>query len=445
MDEKDRSVPSASALRATADKSAALGSSASSAALVTRLAAERQEAHRRYNEAFTALDRAIQTMPAWPAAPPGYDEQKLPAINDAFNALGRTPDFERQMAFNAALVEHLNRNAVAHRQAHLAIGEAVARVKESSEALITFESRLVQFLQQITPLADAHYREINDAIEQLRTITNVAQRAAIAAQRAGAQGAQGAQSAIGAQSAGAQGAQGAQGAPSYVAFEDRFRGSEDEIRRRQQDYVQYFRGHSDVVDMGCGRGEFLELLRQQGVRSRGIDVNVEMVELCRERGLDVTHADARGYLRSQADQSLGGLIALQVVEHLEPTYLAEMLSLGYDKLRPGAAMVLETINPACWVAFFESYLRDLTHVKPIHPETLQYLLQASGFSDVQIVYRSPIAEGGKLRKVTPRPEHFGDTAPDSLTELVSSFNSNVDRLNARMFSFQDFAAIATKS
>jgi O-antigen chain-terminating methyltransferase len=97
------------------------------------------------------------------------------------------------------------------------------------------------------------------------------------------------------------------------------------------------------------------------------------------------------------------------------------------------------------VAFFESYLRDLTHVKPIHPETLQYLLQASGFSDVQIVYRSPIAEGGKLKKVTPRPEHFGDTAPDPLTELVSSFNSNVDRLNARMFTYQDFAAIATKS
>jgi SAM-dependent methyltransferase len=437
MNEKDQSAPSA-----------ALGVSAPSAALVTRLVAERSEAHRRYNEALTAVDRAIQTMPAWPAAPAEYDEQKLPAINDAFNALSRRPDFERQMAFNAALVEHLNRNAAAHRQAHVAIAEAVGRLKESSEALITFESRLVQFLQQITPLADANYREINDAIEQLRTITNVAQRAAIAAQR---QGAQGAQSATGAQGAGAQGAQGAagaQGAPealSYVAFEDRFRGSEDEIRQRQQDYVQYFKGQSDVVDVGCGRGEFRDVLRQLGIRSRGVDVNAEMEALCRERGLDATHADARGYLRSQADQSLGGIIALQVIEHLEPAYLAELLSLAYDKLRPGATVVLETINPGCWVAFFESYLRDLTHVKPIHPETLQYLLQASGFSDVQVVYRSPIAEGGKLRRVTPRAEHFGDTAQDSLTELVSSFNSNVDRLNARMFSYQDYAAVATKS
>lgn len=419
-------------------------STAPSAALVNRLAAERVEAHRRYNEALTALDKAIQSMPSWPDPPPEYDEQKLPDLNMAFNALVEQPAFDRQMAFNAALVEHLNRNAAAHRQAHRAIGEAVARLREGSAALATFESLLIQFLQQITPLADARYREIEDAIEQLRTITNVAQRAAVAAQRVVREGAQGAQ---GASAQGAQRAQGAQdtAALAYVAFEDRFRGSEEAIRQRQRDYVEYFRGQSDVVDLGCGRGEFLDLLREHGVRARGLDVNLEMVELCRSRGLEAAHADARDYLRSQADQSLGGIVALQVIEHLEPAYLAELVSLGYDKLRPGGRLVLETINPACWVAFFESFIRDLSHVKPIHPETLQYLLQASGFADAQIIYRSPIAEGGKLRRVTPRPEHFGDTARDALTELVSSFNSNVDRLNARMFSYQDFAAVATKS
>jgi O-antigen chain-terminating methyltransferase len=435
MDEKDTSEPSA-----------ALGSSEPSAALMNRLAAERADAHRRYNEALTILDRAIQAMPAWPPPPPGYDEQKLPDLNAAFKAMVEEPAFDRQIAFNAALVEHLNRNAVAHRQAHAAIAQAVVRLKESSEALVTFESRLVQFLQQITPLADAHYREIHDAIDQLKTITAVAQRAAMAAQRAQSTGAPGAAGA-----SGAKGAKGAEGAPVvadaliYVAFEDRFRGSEEEIRARQKDYVQYFVGQSDVADVGCGRGEFLELLRDHGISARGVDLNPEMVALCTSRGLTAAHADARAYLRSQATETLGGVIALQVIEHLEPAHLAEFLSLAHDKLRPGATIVLETINPSCWVAFFESFIRDLTHVKPIHPETLQYLLQASGFSDVQIVYRSPIAEGGKLRRVTPRPEHFGDTAQDPLTELVSSFNSNVDRLNARMFSYQDFAAIARKS
>ena len=169
-----------------------------------------------------------------------------------------------------------------------------------------------------------------------------------------------------------------------------------------------------------------------------------MVEVCKSRGLDVTSADAVSYLKSTADQSLGGLIAVQVIEHLKPAYLSEMLSLAYDKLTPGSRLVLETINPACWVAFFESFIRDLTHEKPIHPETLQYLLQASGFSDVEIVYRAPIAEGGKLRRVTGRPEHYGDPVQDPLTELVSSFNSNVDRLNGRLFSYQDYAAVATR-
>ena len=96
------------------------------------------------------------------------------------------------------------------------------------------------------------------------------------------------------------------------------------------------------------------------------------------------------------------------------------------------------------MAFFESYIRDLTHVRPIHPDTLQYLLHASGFGSVEIVYRSPIAEEARLQRVTPRPEHFGEGAVDPLTEIVSAFNRNMDRLNSRMFTFQDFAAVARR-
>jgi O-antigen chain-terminating methyltransferase len=454
--------------------------------LLNRLLAERTEAHRRYNEALTAVDRAIQSLPEWPEPPPPYDEQKLPAINDAWAILGAgvperpaglsgamfdsvwaalEPVFEQQMAFNASLVEHLNRNAAAHREAHAAVARALPALRDSFTALVTFESVLVQFLQQITPLADAHYREIHDAIEQLRTITNVAQRAAISAQRAVASvphapdapqvsGAEGAKApslqprdpeGAKAPSLQAPSLQAPSLQPGYVGFEDRFRGSESDIRARLAAFVPYFQGQSDVLDVGCGRGEFLMLLREHGIAARGLDLNVEMVEVCRAHGLDASHGDARAYLRGLPDASLGGLVAVQVIEHLEPSYLVEFLTLAFDKLRPGARLVLETINPACWVAFFESFLRDLTHQKPIHPETLQFLLQASGFADVEIVYRAPIDEAGKLARVTPRPEHFGDTAPDALTELVSSFNANVDRLNGRLFSFQDYAAIATKA
>ncbi len=145
-------------------------SSTPPAALLNRLLAERTEAHRRYNEALSAVDRAIQATAQWPDPPPAYDEQKLPAINEswtivadgfperpgglngkAFDAVWSAikPVFERQMAFNAALVEHLNRNAVAHRQAHAALAQALPALRDSFAALVTFES-----LRGAVPAAD---------------------------------------------------------------------------------------------------------------------------------------------------------------------------------------------------------------------------------------------------------------------------------------------------
>ena len=165
-----------------------------------------------------------------------------------------------------------------------------------------------------------------------------------------------------------------------MGFEDQFRGPREAITDRLQSYLPVFAGASDVLDIGCGRGEFLELLAGAGVRARGIDLNHEMAELCRARGLDVTEADAVGYLSTLEDASLGGIFAAQVVEHLEPEYLLRFLELAFHKIRPGGRIVLETLNPACWVAFFESFIRDITHVWPLHPETLKYLVLASGFS-----------------------------------------------------------------
>lgn len=429
-------------------------------ALLNRLLAERRDAHQKYNEALTLLDRAIQSSPDLPNAPPGYDETLLPEINRTWTILPEggspqpagwgarifgmvwpviAPIFERQMKFNAALVEHLNRNVAAHRDTHAALEHALPALQDGFDALVRFESLLIQFLQTVTPLADANYREITDAIAQLKSVTDIAQKTAMLAKREVERGAGGRPTP--AASSAAVNA----GAFEYVGFEDRFRGSEQDIRERLVEYVPYFAGHSNVLDVGCGRGEFLSLLTDRGISAKGVDLNSEMIEVCRSRGLDASPGDANTYLSGLADESLGGLIAVQVIEHLSPSYLTDMLSLAFDKIRPGGTIVLETINPTCWVAYFESFVRDLSHVKPIHPDTLQYLLQASGFSSVEIVYRAPIAPDGRLKKVTPRPEHFGDTATDTLTELVSSFNSNVDRLNERMFSYQDFAAIGRRA
>ena len=105
------------------------------------------------------------------------------------------------------------------------------------------------------------------------------------------------------------------------------------------------------------------------------------------------------YLQGLPDASLGGVFAAQVVEHLQPAYLLAFLELAFHKLRPGGRLVLETLNPACWVAFFESYIRDITHVWPLHPETLQFLVVASGFTKADIEYRSPVADADKLQPV----------------------------------------------
>lgn len=218
----------------------------------------------------------------------------------------------------------------------------------------------------------------------------------------------------------------------YVGFEERFRGSQQEIRQRMADYLPLFAGAHDVLDLGCGRGEFLDLLREHGVEARGLDLNREMVELCRERGLRVEQGDAVSYLESLPDASLGGLIAAQVVEHLQPDYLLRMLDLSSQKLRPGSTIVLETINPACWFAFFSSYIRDLTHVRPVHPDTIAYYLQASGFQQVRIDFRAPYPEADKLRRLQGEGP------------LQEVFNANVDLLNGLMFTYLDYAAVGRR-
>jgi hypothetical protein len=114
------------------------------------------------------------------------------------------------------------------------------------------------------------------------------------------------------------------------------------------------------------------------------------------------------------------------------------LDVAYHKLRPGSPIVLETINPACWSAFFGSYIRDLTHVRPLHPDTLQYLLTASGFGKTRVEYRAPYPEAEKLQRVAPPPRR------DPGTDFADTFNGNVDRLNGLLFTYLDYAAIGER-
>jgi O-antigen chain-terminating methyltransferase len=461
---------------------------------LARLKREREEADALYNQALTALDRAL---PAGVAPPPPPDEEQLPAISglaaivtaDPLASLSGWrrrfgglvwrlvgPMLQRQQQFNSAVAAHLARNAAGEREARLAFERAFT-------SLAAFHVHLIRYLQQVTPFVESKDREavatvhryLADGLSALAdelakrwesmlaheqryearvsalSSSHADTRASIASLQQASHALKREMERLLAATdpahvgPGLQPGAGALDAYKYVGFEDQFRGSVDDIRARLGEYLPCFEGASDVLDVGCGRGEFLQLLARGGVKARGIDLNHEMVETCRSQGLDVAEGDALEYLASLPDGALGGLFAAQVVEHLEPDRLIRLLDVAFSKLRPGSRIVLETINPACWAAFFDSYIRDLTHVRPVHPETLKYLLQASGFQAVDIRYLAPYPETARLQPIAmPAPEPDAPAGEWTQADLAETFNANVEKLNARLFTHRDYAAVATR-
>ena len=173
--------------------------------------------------------------------------------------------------------------------------------------------------------------------------------------------------------------------PDYFAYETRMRGPADEIRKRQEPYAEVLQGQEPVVDVGCGRGELLVVLRDAGIAARGIDADADMVAFARGEGLDVQQADLLEALSSVDEGSLGAVTALQVVEHLPPPALGRFLELALRALRPGGLLVAETINPTSPAAL-RHYFADLTHAQPLVPETLELLARHAGFAETEIRY-----------------------------------------------------------
>jgi len=475
--------------------------------LLARLERECDEAAREYNERLTRVDQALMPRPAFPDPPPAYDESKITPLNlswdilpDGEPALDRSlkgrlrtfiwrligPPLVTQKAFNAALVDHLNRNVAAHREAERAIATTIELLRHQTDAVMRFQTTLLSLLQSITLYVDTKDRRVGgqaqvvnaavsaladdwmkrwesrltlearaelehpalvEAYTELRERVTLAQQSALLLKRevehllAGTPQAGAAPASAGTPPAG-----GTVDLDSfkYVGFEDRFRGSQTAIRERLVDYLPVFAGASNVLDIGCGRGELLDLFREASIGAHGVDTNLSMVQVCRERGLKAEQADAVSYLEGLPDGSLDGLIAIQVVEHLEPAYLTRLIDRAFHALKPGAPMVLETLNPACWVAFFDSYLRDITHRWPLHPETLHYLVKASGFSSVKIEYRAPVADADRLPHAVPVPPREGQEPDPTLADLVDTVNSHADKLNARLFTFMDYAVVARR-
>ena len=415
-------------------------------ATLRRLEQERAEADRRYNDALTAFDRALRPPGALPPAPPDYDEQQIPALNEAWNILPAPPAgagvtrrltgfvwrtvaafFERQLTFNSRLVDHLNRNvrmrtatrtehrcgdrrpACAHRPPGRQSKPPWSRCSSGSRRSSTPSRRAdaqtlnaaVSAMGDTLGQADGNRWRSRERASPRAPQVGVAQQAALTVKRelerslhdrcrrprgrrrraCRRQPRASRRGSTPTSTSGSRIGSAARATPSAPGRKAICRSS---------------RGAPAILDVGCGRGEFLDLLASRGMVARGIDTQPRD-----GRGMPGARTRRRRRRRGRLPRPrsrtarLGGLFSAQVVEHLQPSYLLRFLELAFHKLAPGGLLVLETLNPACWVAFFDSYIRDITHVWPLHPDTLKYLVTASGFPDVEVAV--PRAGAGRAQ------------------------------------------------
>ena len=205
----------------------------------------------------------------------------------------------------------------------------------------------------------------------------------------------------------------------YALFEERFRGSPERIAEAQRFYLPFLKDvPGPILDVGCGRGEFLRLLKSAGIRAKGVESNPVSAAACRAAGLDVEEGDGIAALSAKRGGELGGVVAFQVVEHWPPEEIFRFLQAARRALAPGGVLIAETINADSLSALRAFYL-DPTHVRPVPAEALRFLAEAAGFADTRVEYRSPLPDAERLKEAT----------------------ENDRKLNALLFGAQDYALI----
>lgn len=219
----------------------------------------------------------------------------------------------------------------------------------------------------------------------------------------------------------------------YFKFEDHFRGSREQVKLNQEQYVEYFRNTGLILDLGCGRGEFLELLAENEIAAKGVDLYEEFVDYCSSKKLDVVCEDAITYLDGVRDKSIGGVFASQLVEHLKFGQMVELCNKAYQKLMRGSYLIIETPNPTSLNTFTNAFYVDPSHNKPIHPQTLKYILENIGFEKVEVLFTENSKSTYELQLLNAENVYN-----------LGEFNDGINCVSNIMFGSQDYAIIAKK-
>lgn len=186
----------------------------------------------------------------------------------------------------------------------------------------------------------------------------------------------------------------------YREFEELFRGSEEFIAQRQRRYLDVVGDCAPALDVGCGRGEFLDVLASAGIEATGVDSDAGMVARCRAKGHEATvEGDGVDYLESLDDGSLGLVFSAQVVEHMPPETLRRFLAVAARKLRPGGLLIAETVNPHS-AAALKAFWVDVTHQHPLFPETMLALTRIAGFAAAYVFHPNGSGDVEQDRYVT---------------------------------------------
>lgn len=215
----------------------------------------------------------------------------------------------------------------------------------------------------------------------------------------------------------------------YLNFENYFRGEENTIRDRLLRYTPYFSGLTNVVDLGCGRGEFLSIMAENGIKAHGVDMNEAMVNICLKKGLDISHEDCLDYLAAQQSESIEGIFSSQLIEHLSLIQLKKLIRLAYEKLSSNGVLILETVNPMALGVYCYGFYIDPTHIKPVHPAMLRFMAEQEGFSVAEVNFINEF----------PEEYHF-----DITNDMQEGTKSAFIKLDELIFGCQDYFLMCRK-